>query len=383
MAQTTLFQRQRLAIESTAGRFVLPPLVILPQTSHIELRIQRPTTLRPLAFGGADRMRGAIIVELDGEEEEYRCAGSITGGIRVNRLGVEIPEYVLRYGLPWGFFGEKGGAATRLGERAKNLYRARIEITSLDGGIDSEIEVFGVDAPAPPVAFHSSVAFDAATDAQEVSGDGVLSLSHAASGSDRGAFAGSCNGSSGGGELSTSITYGGTGMTELWDIVTGGIHNAGYHWPGGSTLPSGSQTVTNTLAAATDEHGLGVISMTGVHQSTPVGTPATTAAATGANPSVSVGSVGADDLVVDHIYAENVPTVGADQNERYSEIAIGGFESMKGSSQLGSLGGTMSWTMASGPRALGAVAFKPADAPWEPEEDSPRKLHVGASALRW
>ena len=356
----SLFPRQRLTIAATAGRIVLPPLVILPQTSHIEVRIPRPTTLDPRAFGNADRMQVAIIIEVDGEE--FRCDGQVTGGIRVGRGG-ELPEYTLRYGLPYGFFDVKEGFPVRLGERAKSLYRARVEITSRDGSIDSDIEVLGFDAPAPQVAFHSSVAFDAVTSARETVSDGVLSLSHTSTGSDRGVFVGNGNSGATGGVLSTSVTYGGESMVEMWDALFGSFGgHAGYRFHNQATA---SQTVTSTVPGTPDEHALGVISMTGVDQTTPVGTPVS-ATGTTSPATVTVGSVSADDMVVDSMYTlfGGAPSIGADQTQRYAEDLIGSAGDeiyLKGSTQPGSAGGVMSWSNdGTADWGIGAVAFKPA-----------------------
>jgi hypothetical protein len=364
MALRTLFTRQRLAIAATAGRVVLPPLVILPQTSIIEVRIPRPTTLTPRAFGGAARIKVAIIVTINGEE--FRCDGGTTGGIRNSFAGGEIPEYVLRYGLPYGFFDVKSGFPVRLGERAVTSYEARVEITSRDGSIDSEIQVFGFDAPAPLDAFHSSVAFDAATQAEELSGDGVLSWSHTATGANLGVFVGVGNNGATP-RAQTSTTYGSTGMNLLWDTVPFGTFNgnAGYNFPGGSTVPTGSQTITNTLNGTGDEHRAGAISMTGVDQTTPAGTP-NTATGNSTTATVTVASVGANDMVVASCSGGWLgATPGANETERYDETSPAGTFTA-GTTQLGSDGGVMTMTRTAAGFdtnwGIGGVAFKPAAA---------------------
>ena len=214
------------------------------------------------------------------------------------------------------------------------------------------------------------VEFDATTSALEDTGDGIISLTHTAAGNDRAAFAG------GYGQLfnfntiaHTSITYGGTGMAEQWDVANGQSGrtdqtNAGYTLAGPAT---GVQTVTSTINTTTpDRQFLHVITMTAVHQTTPVGTPVTGLQnLTPESLSVTVGSVGADDLVVDLFGGElegaSVPTAGADQTA-HTEQSIGGTKTNT-SRQLGTAGGVMSWSATDINNAmLGAIAFKPAAA---------------------
>lgn len=289
---------------------------------------------------------------------EHKCEGSVSGGVRTSVLsGQDIKEYVLAWVPTYGFFGTRSGTPKRLGE-GKTTVSGRIDVERVGGNIDTEVTLIIETDSAPSMAFHSSAAFDTATDAQELTGDGVLSLSHTAGGSDRGAFGGVAW--TAGASSSTSLTYGGTGMTEVWDVTDGTFYfTAGYHWPGGSTLPTGSQTATSTVNTTPDDHTLTINSMTGVHQTTPVGTQQT---ATGGSTSqtVTVGSVGADDLVVDHLLVTDPTgiTIGADQTQRSTEATAG--HSMYNSTQLGSSGGVMSWSWTNNAiNILGAIAFKP------------------------
>ena len=206
-------------------------------------------------------------------------------------------------------------------------------------------------------------AFDTATSAQELSGDGVLSLTHTAGGADRAAHAGVGIIASAGQQDSTSVTYGGTSMTEMTDTPFGvNSGQATYRLAGPAT---GAQTVTSTITDATPfTHFLGVISLTGVDQTTPVGTPVS-ATGTVSPATVTVASVGADDLVVDNVMlgaALVAPVVGADQTERWSQSeALNGGEG-RGSTQPGTAGGVMSWTFTTDPGddwGIAAVAFKP------------------------
>jgi len=248
---------------------------------------------------------------------------------------------------------------------ARSSYTVSLRVEVLTGlGLSSSVTVDVIESPAPDIPFRSSVAFDASTSAQEISGDGVISLTHTSTGSNLGVFAVvvyDAQGSRG----SVETTYGGTGMTEQWDAQIGAnaLDHAGYTLAGQAT---GAQTVTNDLVgAAANKHFLGVMSMTGVHQTTPVGTPAT-ATGTVSPATVTVGSVGAEDLVVDNVgfQSAGAVTAGADQTEQNSEFHAGSSNGMKQSTQSGSAGGVMSWTLGGAPDfwGIGAIAFKPTSA---------------------
>ena len=105
--------------------------------------------------------------------------------------------------------------------------------------------------------------------------------------------------------------------------------------------------------------------MTGVHQTTPVGTPVT-AEGTSTTATVTVGSVGADDLLVSNLYSGwNGAIPGASETEQWEQIHSA-VVTGAGNTQLGSAGGVMSNTQTlagfSDDWILGAVAFKPAAA---------------------
>jgi hypothetical protein len=233
------------------------------------------------------------------------------------------------------------------------------------GSIATVVSLESTIAPAPAAPFRSSVAFDTATSAEETSGDGTLSLTHTASGSNRAAFAGA--GVLGAGSAAHSgVTYDGTSMVEIWDVAASSSQfgNAGYRLAGPNT---GAVTVTSTATGLSFAlQYLGVVTMTGVDQTTPVGTHAY-ATTFGSAPGVTVGSVGSDDLVVDHMFAQSgsasAPTVLTDQTGRWAQNDGIDVHSV-GSTQPGTAGGEMSWTVPGGGVIVlhGAVAFKPAAA---------------------
>ena len=203
-----------------------------------------------------------------------------------------------------------------------------------------------------------AIAYDTASSAQATAASSI-SVSHTASGSDRAAFIG-VGSSAESPDLTSTVTYGGSSCTEIWDFIGQTYaHNSSHYY---IAPPTSSQTVTATLAGTDDELVIGVTSMTGVHQTTPIGTPQT-ANATSNAPSVNVSSA-TDELVVDNLYAitANTLTVGAGQTERWAQT-IGTAVVGKGSTEVGSATTTMSWSMAGADIwTIGAVGFKPAGA---------------------
>ena len=335
--------------------FTIPRLA-----SEIKVRIKRPTTLAPLVWDDTGKIRVTISVFIDGEE--HKCVGGTSGGVRTDKLGAEMPEYVLTYKLQRRLV---DGAARRIGELATAAPTAKVLLEYISGVTNTEIIIAEViEAPRPQWVSHNSVAFDAATDAQELGGDETVSLTHTAGGSDRGIFVGA--GNSGGIPRAGSASYGGTTLTELWDATFGSFFgHAGYHYPNGGTAPTGAQTVSYVMAGTADEHALGVVSMTGVHQTTAVGT-ANTAVGASTTATVTVASVGADDLVCANLYSGWLgATPGTDETERYEE-QMSGAVTLACTTQPGSAGGVMTMTRTAAGFAtdwgIGAVAFKPAAA---------------------
>lgn len=377
------FLRSRTVSLSAATPRIESPRLPLPiLTDSIGITIRRPTTVAQAASWPASaRVRVSLVVVLDGAE--YRTVGHVSGGVRTGLDGVVRSFYSLFYRLPV-LFGTKARAhlassvpdaqgfhanvpLTRLGELRQSTYEGYVLLERLSGTCTLEVTMaLTTESPAPVVRHKNSVAFDAATDAQEVSGDGVISLSHTSSGSDRAVFVGSGN-SAGTPQLSSSCTYGGTSMTEMWNIGPATFcRGAGYRLHNQAT---GAQTVTATLAGATDEYIVAVASFTGVDQTTPVGTAVSaTVGAAATSSSLTVSSVAADDMVVDFLYTSGgttrIHTVGADQTERTNEL-VDPYARATISTQSGTAGGVMSWTYSAASAyggTHGAVAFKTAPA---------------------
>ena len=381
-----LTDRIRIRLERSSPHFETPWVVVSPLTSRLEVRLRRPTTVAPMVWDANATLRVSLIYRLGGVE--HVCVGQTSGGLRTDRRGVEITEYRLVYNptvllaqrtkdrlaraIPdaEGYYYDV--PLTRIGELA-DVREAHLVLELLRGD-SAETEILlamTTDSPAPLLPRHkNSVAFDAATDVQELAGDGVVSLSHTAGSPNPAAFVGVGNSAGGGGSLG-EVTYGGSGMTELWDATyaSGFLYaHAGYALAG---VAASAQTVTSDLVSTTpDEHAFGVITMTGVDQTTPVGTPATATGQT-TSPTVTVGSVGADDLVCANVYWHEagsgieLGTVGADQTEWTREVfATSDNITQSISTQPGTAGGVMSWA-GSGSAinwGIGGVAFKPAAA---------------------
>lgn len=374
----TLLTSRVIALDAENSRMQSPRVNLGALTSEITVRLQRPTSASPLAWDETARLTVTLVFIVDGVE--YRCAGSTSGGIRKNIDGTEAPFYGLSF-VPPVLFGQKARdyittqtpdkdgfyydvPLTRVGELGSTV-QGYLVLERLSGTINTVISVAATtEEPAPVLArFHNSVAFDAATNVVESYGDGVVSLSHTASGSDRAAFIGVGIRTATMGVGTTTYAGGGGTITSSFTIESvdfeGGIY--GLY----KTAPAASaQTVSSDITATTpSDHFLGVITFTGVDQTTPVGTAATTPFAFDTSPSVTVGSVNTDDMVVDFLLDQSAPTVGAGQTERWSPAATSYPTRFRGSTQPGSSGGVMSWThTGSGSRALGAVAFKAASA---------------------
>ena len=373
-----LIASRSVTLSAANPRLQSPAVNLGTLTAAITIRLRLPTTAQPLSWAASGRVRVTLVFVVDGVE--YRCVGSVSGGIHTDSLGVEIPEYSLTFSPPV-LFGDKAREylktaqvdaegnyldvpLTRIGETGTTV-QGYLILERISGTINTVVAVASTTESAAPVLekYHNSVAFDAASSAQESSGDGVLSVSHTSSGTDRAAFIAVAH-------LNTvapyagSVTYGGNATTEHWDAQYASLYaNAGYSYV---APPTSSTTVTSTLTGSTNMywHGIGVVSFTGVDQTTPTGTPQTYQAGADVEASVTVASVGNDDMVVDSLMSRaDTPVIGADQTQRVS-IDNNWPTRFRVSTQPGSSGGVMSWTFTGGqdyqPVHLGAIAFKAA-----------------------
>ena len=360
----TLVPQRALALNNQSRTFATLPVELDPQTASLTVRIPRPTTANPLAWGSTGRLRVRIVVDCDGVI--HTCQGSTRGGVvtdnRRGREGTEATEYSLTWNLPTGFF-QKGNEPReqwasfrnkRWGETAKAPLRAWVELDRTAGAIASQVELVADVEPAPPQEYHSSVAYQNAASAYEAEGgDMALSLSFdAGAGTDRVAFVFGTT-SRDGIPTSAAVTYDGSISSDLGDVTNTYWRGAGgLAWD--SLIGSGAKTVAfsgSGGSGTTYATHLNVISVTGAHQTTH-GTVGTSGADSGTALSITVpGTPASDSLIVDAWayvldVSNTIATVGANQ---ISRIALGGgsrTQHQVGSTQSGADGAVMSWTKA-------------------------------------
>lgn len=356
---TVLVEPRGLRLET--GKVLLSPRITVDRlTSALQIRIARPTTGGKVVMDPGSKLAVKLFMFVDGVM--YKLGGFCSGGIREDQDG-EIPEYVLEWAPPV-LMGEKAREfmrtatrdaegyyndvpLSRLGETG-TVIEAQVSVELRRGpAVQTQITLCATEeAEAPRVRTKNSAAFDAQSSAREVTGDGVLSVTHTNVGStDLAALAFSGNSNFPGVPPDiSSLTYGGVSMaTSEWNETFFGDFSRS----NGRSLAApatGAQTVVCTLAASPTAQIIGVITATGVNQSDVCGTVAT--AGGNSDPvSVMVGSVGADDLVVDLAIADETTelTAGADQTRRWTQLMSAGSR-MQCSTQAGSAGGLMTWT---------------------------------------
>ena len=185
----------------------------------------------------------------------------------------------------------------------------------------------------------ATIAFDATTTSSTTS-SGPCTFSHTATGTDRVAIAGAAW--RGTGSVS-SATYGGTGMT-LVGTATDSGNNTKMALYSFVAPPTSSTTVTFTMTGTLQGPRCGVITFTGVDQTTPTASFASANASSG-NPSVNVTSA-TNEVVVDVVAVDRgAPTVGAGQTQRWNGDNSGNGDVWGASShEAGAATVTMSWT---------------------------------------
>jgi hypothetical protein len=208
----------------------------------------------------------------------------------------------------------------------------------------------------------SSVATDAISTG--VTTTSSLTISHTTSGTNRLMLVGvSIVKETGGAPSVSSITYNGVSLSSVGSQATSDNKGRTEIWR--LVAPAtGTNNVVVTLSAAPDAATAGVMTFTGVHQSTPLGTYAS-ATGDSASASVTVASA-ANELVFDTVVLEKTADAdlvpGAGQTERWdlfqSPGANGG-----GSTEAGAASVAMSWSFPADKWAIGGVSIKPAAGP--------------------
>lgn len=355
----TLIAKHALTLDESNLEQTIAPFDIDPLTASLRVVISRPTSVPAVTWDEDTQIAVTLGVEIDGEI--YKCEGSATGGYR----GDTFAYYAIQYNLPTGYFGTIRDVQQRLGETKTSTFRAFATFEMVKGNpVATDVILQSVVSEAPKIPSHNSVGFNACTSGGETSGDATYSLSHTAAGSNRAVFI-AVNTSTNVGTpwSSTPPTYNGNSSTEIWDANDGTIFaptSAGNYLKEAS-VPTGAQTVSSTVTGGTDllEQVVTVVSFTGCDQTTTIGNFNTD---TGTDPSVTLTSVNADDMCVDNLIsalASTDPTVGAGQVEQTNmAVDTATPSAIRGSTQVGTNGGVMSWTITNSYIMYGAVVFK-------------------------
>lgn len=356
----------RHAVALSGGRLTQTTAVVDldPQTEWIEIVLPRVTSVSSgIVWDENTTVAAQITIELDGRL--YRSYGRSTGGIRPSPDG-ESAAYRRRWQLPSGYFG--GQVPMRLGERKSNTYTAKIELFLLRGStLTTTLQVNAESSQrigATRLADGHSVAYDADSSQIEESGDGVISFDHTSAGTYRGAqITIARRGAEGAGSLDGALSFGGATINPaLWNMSTDGVemHSKGYVAVGQSI---GASTLTNDLTDTTvTDHYVGIISVSGLHQTAPTGDVDTLTASFEPSPAtLTLTGQQNNDLLVDFLMAQAAPTVGADQTAQIAPANTAFPTYYRQSTQAGSSGGVMSWTWTGDTsRAYAAVVLKSA-----------------------
>jgi hypothetical protein len=363
----------------TTGEFA-----IHRQTAYLRVRLARPEK-----WGADTTIAVMLSVSIDGAP--WVCCGQATGGARWDgETGRLITRpYELGFTLPWGFF--EGEVAMRLGERGSRV-TARLDLVLVHGPrLATRVALDSVIAPAPRLERHHSVAGENTAGNHEYLGDGVVSLTISASdASTMGAFAGTVYQQLDGSARNSSVTYNGNAMTQLWNTQIGSSSGgSGFRIVGQAT---GSQTVTgtNSSASSSGSQHLVVLTMSGVDQTTPCGTPATTSGSTTASTSVTVSGVSSGNLVCDSIgwyelaFGGTSLAPGETRTKQLTEVDGSGLISCGISSLTGTGSVSPSWTWSGNVASshYGAVEFKQASAGKASKNTRGRPLGMWAGGPR-
>ena len=196
-----------------------------------------------------------------------------------------------------------------------------------------------------------AIAFDVSS---KSSGSSISSITwaHTCSGSDRVliVFVGKLE------SAISSVTYNDVALTKLWEYDGTANDFTAWYLIAPAT---GEHDVVVTFGSSQTNVVVAATSYTGVNQSTPFGTVASTEGYSAA-PSVNVSSA-TGELVVDACFTASTMTVDESQTERFNSNYFAG--RLAGSSEAGAATVTMSWTRGTtGWWAIAGVSLKPAAA---------------------
>ena len=199
-----------------------------------------------------------------------------------------------------------------------------------------------------------AVAVDTSASAMSAVSSTTLTWMHTATGSNRLVIVGVSYIHA---SATVSVTYGGVAMTSVGSAVQGGDDRMQMFRL--VNPPTGAQTVTVTFSVAVIQKIGGSVSMTGVNQTTPLGTFVSATGFT-TTPSVTVTS-GAGELVIDTLAGDTgvgTTTVNAGQTQQWN---LKPANTGAGSTKAGAASVTMGWTFSTADNwSHGAVSVKPA-----------------------
>lgn len=95
MSTTTLAVPCPIVLNKLTPSMQTVPVAVDKLTDAITVRIRRPTSANGLLWDAFGVMRVTLVYVLDGVE--HRCVGQVSGGIRLDTKGDEIPEARLTY----------------------------------------------------------------------------------------------------------------------------------------------------------------------------------------------------------------------------------------------------------------------------------------------
>jgi hypothetical protein len=203
---------------------------------------------------------------------------------------------------------------------------------------------------------HAAVVFDAAS-ASLTAGATSLTFSHTTGGgSNTVMIVGFINAN----VSVTDVTYNSVSLTPI-DSCTYNFSTSKVHLYRLIAPTAGTHDVKITVGSSSRIYAVAT-TYTGVHQTTPVGTPVKNCVNTADNGPVTVDvtSVASGEMVVDFASVNNanvVPTVGADQTVREDADDTGSSGNWAGSStETGTGTITMSWSLNQTPKTWGTVA---------------------------
>jgi hypothetical protein len=286
-------------------------------------------------------------------------------------------ETKLTWTLPHGFFNTKNVRPElyntlreqRFGETAKSTFHCWVETEVIKGIAPEKFPEITLNRVVKPVdpskRYHHSIAIENATSTTAASGTTISTSFTANTGSNRAALV--VAGTDRSGQVGThTVTYGGasTSITRPWNVTDNNYSRCTGDVFIDSEIGSGAKTVQNVADLSCDGGlTLAVLCLSGVDQTTPVGTGQSTAGtSTGSNITVTVTSVNSTDVVVDGAYKFGSSiTVGTDETSQTSANDGSNFTMI--STQPGSSGGVMGMGVGSAAEySFGAVAFKEAAA---------------------